>query len=84
MRFRPSVRQSSVIRKPDRASPRAVLLVGLVAVGAGLYFMLVGLGVLPPPGKAKAPEWLVFACGLGTHCRRARRAGCRLHNTSWA
>jgi hypothetical protein len=41
-----------------------MLFVGLVAVGAGLYFVLVALGLVPAPGKANAPDWLVFAAGL--------------------
>jgi hypothetical protein len=53
-----------MMRKQDPPSPGTVVLVGLVAVGAGLYFMLVGLGLVPAPGKANAPYWLVFAAGL--------------------
>jgi hypothetical protein len=50
--------------KQDQASPATVLFVGAVALAAGLYFMLVGFGVAPAPGRTNAPRWLVFACGL--------------------
>ena len=42
-------------------------MIGLIAGGAGLFFVLVGLGVVPPPGGKKAlhaPLWVVFCAGL--------------------
>jgi hypothetical protein len=44
-----------------------MLVIGLIAGGAGLFFVLVGLGVVPPPGGKKAlhaPLWVVFCAGL--------------------
>jgi hypothetical protein len=41
-----------------------IAFIGLVAGGAGLYFMLVGLGVVPAPSRQHAPSWVVFAAGL--------------------
>jgi hypothetical protein len=45
-------------------SPRATIGVGALAAATGLYFMLASLGVLPPPGRANAPMWIVFFAGL--------------------
>jgi hypothetical protein len=43
------------------------LVVGtaLIGVAGGLYFALVGAGVLPPPGRAHGPGWVVAAVGIG-------------------
>jgi hypothetical protein len=49
------------------ATPREMLVIGLIAAGAGLFFVLVGLGIVPPPGGKKslhAPLWVVFCAGL--------------------
>ena len=54
----------TTLQKPDEASPGAKVALGLVTAGGGLYFMLVGLGVLPPPSGPNAPGWVVIACGL--------------------
>jgi hypothetical protein len=66
MRF--SVRLRSTLApaasRQDPPSTATIAFIGLVAGGAGLYFMLVGLGVVPAPGKQHAPSWLVFAAGL--------------------
>jgi hypothetical protein len=65
MRF--SVRVRATPKDPvnkDPPSAATVAFIGLVAGGAGLYFMLVGLGVAPAPSKQHAPSWLVFAAGL--------------------
>jgi hypothetical protein len=45
-------------------SAATLAFIGLVAGGAGLYFMVVGLGAAPAPGKQHAPGCLVFAAGL--------------------
>src|SRR5262245_33348966 len=37
---------------------------GTVASAIGLYFLLVGLKVLPPPGEQHAPAWIVACAGL--------------------
>lgn len=37
---------------------------GSIVAAIGFYIVLVGLGVLPPPGKANAPMWVVLLAGL--------------------
>lgn len=47
------------------ATKREVLAIGLIAAGAGIFFMLVGLGVVPVPKRSlHAPLWIVFCAGL--------------------
>jgi hypothetical protein len=49
------------------ATRKEMLVIGLIAGGAGLFFVLVGLGIVPPPGGKKAlhaPLWVVFCAGL--------------------
>lgn len=49
------------------ATPREMLGFGLLAAGIGLYFVLVGAGLLPVPGGSRAlhaPLWVVVAAGL--------------------
>jgi hypothetical protein len=46
---------------------KEMLVIGLIAGGVGLFFVLVGLGIVPPPGGKKslhAPLWVVFCAGL--------------------
>jgi hypothetical protein len=46
---------------------KEMLVIGLIAGGAGLFFVLVGLGIVSPPGGKKslqAPLWIVFCAGL--------------------
>ena len=38
--------------------------IGIVCAGGGLYFVLVGLGLTPPPSKINGPNWLGSAVGL--------------------
>jgi hypothetical protein len=48
------------------ASAGEMTLIGIGAALFGIYFMLVGLGVLPVPGGAgnlHAPHWIAFCCG---------------------
>lgn len=52
------------MERQKQASPGTTVAVGLIAVAAGLYFMLASAGVLPPPGKANAPMWVAFFAGL--------------------
>jgi hypothetical protein len=50
-----------------RASRIEVTLLGALATTAGLYFTLVGTGVLPVPGgpgKLHAPLWVITCAGL--------------------
>src|SRR6267142_1140243 len=37
---------------------------GAIVAAIGCYIVLVGLGVLPPPGEAHAPMWVVMLAGL--------------------
>lgn len=49
------------------ATPREASVIGAIAAAAGLYFMLVGLGVLPVPGGPRnlhAPLWVALVAGL--------------------
>jgi hypothetical protein len=65
MRFR--MRASARLQDTSQQNPPStltVVLIGLAGTGAGLYFMLVGLGIVPAPSKAHAPHWVVFAAGL--------------------
>jgi len=50
----------------DQKPPSRGVTIGLGAIfaAAGLYFVLVGLDVLPPPSKANAPLWVVVLVGL--------------------
>ncbi|HEY7459094.1 MAG TPA: hypothetical protein VH765_10100 [Xanthobacteraceae bacterium] len=49
------------------ATPKEMLVVGLIAACIGLFFVLIGLGLVPPPGGKKAlhaPLWVVLCAGL--------------------
>jgi hypothetical protein len=49
------------------ATPRQMYFFGALAAAAGLYFMLVGFGILPTPGGPRnlhAPLWVVQLVGL--------------------
>ena len=48
----------------QQRSPPSLALVSLGLVGAGAYFVLVGLGLAPPPGTPHAPGWIVMLVGL--------------------
>jgi hypothetical protein len=54
--------------KPSRvATGGEATAIGLLAVGIGVYFSLVGLGLLPVPSGTRnlhAPLWIVLGCGL--------------------
>jgi hypothetical protein len=48
-------------------SPRMKTVIGIAAGSAGLYFLLVGAGVLPVPGgpgNLNGPVWLLLCAGL--------------------
>ena len=50
-----------------QATPRQMLFFGFVAGGAGVYFILVGLAMLPIPGgptNLHGPLWIVLCVGL--------------------
>lgn len=49
------------------ATPREMIWIGALFAGVGLYFILVGLSVLPIPGGPRnlhAPLWVVVCAGL--------------------
>jgi hypothetical protein len=53
--------------RPGPPSRRTLQAIALLVIGIGVYFSLVGLGVLPVPGGPKnlhAPLWIVLAAGL--------------------
>ena len=41
-----------------------LLTIGAVCAGGGVYFMLVGFGLAPSPGKINGPLWLATCVGL--------------------
>jgi len=43
---------------------RALLAIGAVCAGAGVYFLLAGFALVPPPGKINGPQWLGACIGL--------------------
>lgn len=45
-------------------SRRTTIGLGAIVAAIGFYFVLVGVGVLPPPSEAKAPMWVVMLAGL--------------------
>lgn len=51
---------------PDKASSADLVGLGIACAAGGVYFMLVGLGVLPEPGDttAHAPAAIIVAAGL--------------------
>lgn len=48
-----------------RSHDPQLLLIGTVCAAAGIYFVLVGLGLAPPPpSKLNGPQWLATCVGL--------------------
>jgi hypothetical protein len=45
-------------------SHRTTIGLGAIFAAIGFFIVLVGFGVLPPPGKANAPMWVVMLAGL--------------------
>jgi hypothetical protein len=43
---------------------RALLAIGAICAAGGVYFILVGGGLAPPPGKIHGPLWLSICVGL--------------------
>jgi hypothetical protein len=48
----------------QRQHDRALLAIGAICAGGGLYFVLAGFGLAPPPGKINGPVWLSACLGL--------------------
>jgi hypothetical protein len=49
---------------PDQASSADLIGLGIACAAGGGYFVLVGFGLLPPPGDTSAPAAVVVAAGL--------------------
>jgi hypothetical protein len=50
---------------------RSLLLIGAVAAAFGLYFILMGFGLLPEPSKRNAPLWIGIPACLAFFCAGA-------------
>jgi hypothetical protein len=48
----------------SRVHDRQLLAIGAVCAAGGIYFILVGLSLMPPPGKINGPMWLSTCVGL--------------------
>jgi hypothetical protein len=54
------------MHQPDQPVGQPTIGMGVLLACIGGYFILVGAGLLPPPGDepARAPGWVAFAAGL--------------------
>jgi hypothetical protein len=52
------------MRTQERSSPADLVGIGIAFAAAGLYFILVGLGVLPAPGGANGPPFVIVCAGV--------------------
>jgi len=59
-----SVHEQSPGPARRQASPAETAGLGIAFAAIGLYFMLVGADLLPPPGKTNSPMAIVFCAGL--------------------
>ena len=50
--------------KPSYPHDRSLLTIGAVCAAGGLYFVLVGFGLAPPPSRINGPLWLAICVGL--------------------
>ena len=48
----------------QRTHDRQLLTIGAVCAAGGVYFVAVGLGLAPSPGKINGPQWLAACIGL--------------------
>jgi hypothetical protein len=48
----------------SRVYDRQLLAIGALCAAGGVYFILVGLGLAPPPSKINGPLWLSSCVGL--------------------
>jgi hypothetical protein len=64
----PSVgRESPVMSETKPATPKQMLVMGTIAAAAGVYFLLLGAGLLPIPGgpsNLHGPLWIALCVGL--------------------
>jgi hypothetical protein len=55
----------TAMRNNKPASPRTAFVCGLIAIGMGLFLLLVGLGVIPVnPRSVHGPMWTISAGGV--------------------
>ena len=47
-----------------QAPDRMLLAIGTLCVAAGIYFGMIGFGIVRPPSKVNGPLWLVLCAGL--------------------
>ena len=47
-----------------RSHDPQLLAIGTVCAAGGIYFVLVGFGLAPPPSKLNGPQWLATCIGL--------------------
>ncbi len=47
-----------------RSHDPQLLAIGTVCAAGGVYFVLVGCGLAPPPSKLNGPQWLATCIGL--------------------
>ena len=47
-----------------RSHDPQLLAIGTVCAAGGIYFVLVGCGLTPPPSKLNGPQWLATCIGL--------------------
>jgi hypothetical protein len=52
------------VETSHREINKGLLAIGALVAGGGLYLMLVGVDLLPPPSHTEAPNWVVLCCGL--------------------
>jgi hypothetical protein len=50
----------------SRPHDRSLLTIGAVCAAGGVYFVLVGFGVAPPPSRINGPLWLWICVGFLT------------------
>ena len=72
--------------KPAPAKPAEIVGLGIAFAAAGLYFVLVGAGVLPLPDGAHAPGAIIVCAGLaflfaGLTCVVRAKAGMASHDS---
>jgi hypothetical protein len=67
MRFRAKLSVRPNVSKQPPPSKATLVAIALLMVGIGLYFSLIGMGVVPVPGGPRnlhAPLWVVLCAGL--------------------
>jgi hypothetical protein len=52
------------MREQAEKFDKTTAAIGAVFAAAGFYFVLAALGIVPPPGDANGPLWLVLAAGF--------------------